>query len=130
MPYELLADLVLVVHFAIVLFVVGGLPAIVVGNRYGWRFVNGWTFRFAHLGAIGVVVAQAWLGVVCPLTTLESRLRELAGEAGYYETSFVEHWLTRLLFYDAPPAAFTAAYTLFALAVAAAWWRYPPRRRR
>lgn len=129
MAYQLLADLVLVAHFAIVLFVVGGLPAIVFGNRYGWRFVNAWTFRLAHLAAIAVVVAQAWLGVVCPLTTLESRLRELAGEAAY-ETSFVEYWLSRLLFYDAPPAAFTAAYTLFALAVAAAWWRFPPGRRR
>ena len=78
----------------------------------GWRFVNGWWFRLAHLAAIAVVVAQAWLGVVCPLTTLESWLRVQAGEAAY-ETSFIEHWLTRILFYDAPAWVFTAAYTLF-----------------
>lgn len=126
MPYQLLADAVLAIHFAIVLFVIGGLVAIVGGNVYGWRFVNGWLFRAAHLGAIAVVVAQAWLGVVCPLTTLESWLREQAGQAAY-ETSFIEHWLTRLLFYQAPAWVFTAAYTLFGLAVAAAWWRFPPR---
>ena len=66
--------------------------------------------------------------MACPLTTLESALRENAGEAGY-ETSFIERWLTAILFYEAPPWVFTAAYTLFGLVVAAAWWRYPPRRR-
>jgi hypothetical protein len=128
MPYQLLADLVLATHFAVVLFVVGGLVGVVAGNFFGWRFVNAWWFRVAHLAAIAVVVAQAWLGIVCPLTTLESWLRTQAGEAAY-ETSFIEHWLTRLLFYDAPAWAFTAAYSLFGLAVVAAWWRFPPGRR-
>jgi hypothetical protein len=97
------------------------------GNRYGWRFVNAWWFRLAHLAAIGIVVAQAWFGIACPLTTLESWLRVRAGEAAY-ETSFIEHWLTRLLYYDAPAWVFTVAYTLFGLAVVAAWWRFPPGR--
>ena len=129
MPYQLLADLVLATHFAVVVFVIGGLVMILVGNRYGWRFVNAWWFRGAHLAAIGIVVAQAWLGIVCPLTTLESWLRVKAGEA-VYETSFIEHWLTLLLFYDAPAWVFTMAYTLFGLAVVAAWWQFPPRRSR
>lgn len=128
MAYRLLADFVLTVHFAVVVFVIGGLVAIVAGNVYGWSFVNAWWFRLAHLAAIAVVVAQAWLGVVCPLTTLESWLRTQAGEAAY-ETSFIEHWLTRLLFYDAPAWVFTAAYTLFGLAVIAAWRWFPPGRR-
>jgi hypothetical protein len=125
MPYRLLADLVLAIHFAIVVFVVGGLVAIVAGNRFGWAFVNGWWFRLAHLAAIGVVVAQAWLGVVCPLTTLESWLRVQAGAAAY-ETSFIEHWLTRLLFYEAPAWVFTTVYTVFGAAVAGVWWLFPP----
>ena len=62
-------------HFAIVLFVVGGLLVIVVGSRRGWRIAGALWFRLAHLAAIAIVIAQAWLGVVCPLTTLEMWLR-------------------------------------------------------
>ena len=126
--YRALADLVLTIHFTIVVFVVGGLALVVVGNLRGWRFVNGWWFRLAHLVAIAIVVAQAWLGVVCPLTTLESWLRERGNEPAY-EASFIEHWLSRALFFSAPEWVFTAAYTVFGLAVAAVWWRYPPHRR-
>jgi hypothetical protein len=129
MPYRLLADAVLSIHFAIVIFVVGGLMLVLVGNWCGWRFVNTWWFRLAHLAAIGIVVAQAWLGIVCPLTTLESWLRVQANEPAY-EASFIEHWVSRLIYYDAPAWVFTLAYTLFGLAVIAAWWRYPPRSNR
>jgi hypothetical protein len=121
-----LADAVLVLHAAIVLFVVGGLAAVLLGNRLGWGWVNAPTFRFAHLAAIGVVVAQAWLGVVCPLTTLESALRARAGQSGY-GSGFIAHWVGRLIYHDAPAWVFTALYTGFGSAVAAAWWRYPPR---
>jgi hypothetical protein len=123
-----LADAVLLLHFGIVLFVIGGLVLIVVGNRRSWPWVNGIGFRVAHLAAIGVVVAESWFGVTCPLTTLESWLRQQAGSAPY-GTGFIEHWVQRLLFYDAPGWAFACAYTAFGLLVAAAWWRYPPSRR-
>jgi hypothetical protein len=128
-PYQALADAVLLLHFAVVLFVVGGLASIVVGNRVGWRWVNAWGFRAAHLGAIAVVVAEAWLGATCPLTTLEVWLRSRAGEAAY-SAGFIEHWLGRLLFYEAPAWVFVLGYSGFAVLVAAAWWAYPPRSRR
>ena len=127
--YADLADAVLVLHLGVVLFVVGGLVAIVVGQRRGWPVVDGLGFRLAHLAAIAFVVAQAWLGQECPLTTLESWLRAQGGTAGY-ATGFIEHWVGRLLYYHAPPWVFTLAYTGFGLLVALAWWRFPPRRRR
>ncbi len=125
-PYQLLADLVLSLHVAIVLFVVGGLAAILFGNWRGWHWVNTYGFRIAHLAAIGVVVAQAWLGEVCPLTTLEMWLREQA-QLATYSGSFIEYWLQRLLYYQAPSWVFTLVYSLFGLAVLAAWVIFPPR---
>jgi polyferredoxin len=129
LPWQLLADLVLGVHVGIVVFVVGGLVAIVVGNLAGWRRVNALGFRLAHLVAIGFVAVQAWLGATCPLTSLEMWLRRQA-RAASYDGSFIEHWLQRLLYYDAPGWVFTAGYTLFGLLVVATWWWLPPTARR
>jgi Protein of Unknown function (DUF2784) len=126
--YQALADAVLVLHVGVVVFVVGGLLLILAGNWRAWSWVNAWWFRLAHLAAIAVVVAEAWLGIVCPLTTLEMALRTRAG-ASNYSGSFIEHWLQRLLYYDAPAWVFVLAYSLFAVAVAACWWRFPPKRR-
>lgn len=129
MAYRALADAVLAAHAGVVVFVVGGLVAVFIGNARGWRWVNGMLFRAAHLGAIALVVVQAWLGQACALTTLESWLREQGGATGYSK-GFIEHWVQRLIFYEAPLWVFALVYTAFALLVIAAWWRYPPRRSR
>lgn len=126
MPYALLADLVLVLHVTIVAFVVLGLPAIPVGNRLRWKWANSMTFRALHLAANAIVVAGSWLGVVCPLTTLEMWLRAQSGQSTY-GGGFIAHWLHALLFFQAPAWLFTVAYTLFGAAVVFAWWRFPPR---
>jgi hypothetical protein len=129
MMVRLLADAVLLLHLAIVLFVVGGLLVIVAGGLRGWPLVRSWAFRLVHLGAIVFVVLQSWLGAVCPLTTLEMWLRAQAAQ-GTYGTGFIEHWVQRVLFFEAPAWVFTLAYTLFGLAVLAAWWYFPPQRKR
>ncbi len=128
MPYRHLADTVLVVHALFVAFVIVGQVLILVGLACGWGWVRNIRFRVAHLIAIAIVVAQAWLGVLCPLTILENALRRRAGVAGY-EGSFIAHWLHRLIFYEAPGWAFTAVYTAFGILVAITWWFGPPRRR-
>jgi hypothetical protein len=128
LSYRVLADAVLVVHFGVVLFIVGGLAFVVAGNLWHWHWVNNVWFRVAHVAAIGIVVLQSWLGKLCPLTTLESWLRTQAG-APVYDETFIEHWIQRVLFYRAPFWVFAMVYTVFGLLVLAAWWRYPPRRR-
>jgi hypothetical protein len=126
LPYQLLADLVLSLHVAIVVFVVGGLVFIIVGNLRAWPRANALWFRGAHLAAILVVVAEAWVGAVCPLTTFEMWLRTKA-RTTTYAGSFIEHWLQRILYYDAPAWVFAFAYSLFGLVVVATWWYFPPK---
>ena len=123
----LLADAVLIIHAVFVAFVVIGLLLIVIGNHLGWGFVNRYGFRALHLTAIGVVVVESWFGIECPLTALENWLRFKAG-VSVYQTSFIEHWVGGLIFYNAPEIVFTLIYTAFAAMVVATWWRYPPRR--
>ncbi|OGA24337.1 MAG: hypothetical protein A3I02_04065 [Betaproteobacteria bacterium RIFCSPLOWO2_02_FULL_67_26] len=107
------------------MFVVGGLALIWIGAAAGWRWVRNLWFRVAHLAAIVFVAAEALLGIWCPLTLWEAQLR--GGDA---EKSFVAQWVHRLLYYDLPEWVFAVAYVLFALAVAATWWRIRPSRMR
>jgi hypothetical protein len=127
--FESFADLVLILHFSIVVFVVAGLILIVAGNMLGWRWVNLLWYRASHLAAICYVAAESWMGITCPLTTLESWLRTRAGEAPY-DRGFIEYWLQRAIFFDAPAWVFTLAYTLFGVLVVLVWWYYPPERKK
>lgn len=123
--YRLAADLVLYLHIAFVVVVIAGLVLILIGGFVNWAWVrNGW-FRLAHLGAIGIVVLQSWLGMICPLTTLEMWLRERAGDA-VYPGAFVAHWVQRILYYDLPAWVFALGYTAFAVLVVASWYWVRP----
>ena len=123
-----LADLVLATHAGIVLFVVIGQLAILIGGWRDWHWTRNFTLRIVHLALIAVIVLQAWLGRLCPLTIWEQALRRHAGQATYGD-SFVEHWLSQLIFFDAPWWAFVVAYTVFGAVVLATWIWLPPRRR-
>ncbi|MFA6970989.1 MAG: DUF2784 domain-containing protein [Gallionella sp.] len=119
----LLADLILVIHALFVAFVILGLVAILFCRHRVW--VRNLWFRLAHLTAIGFVIAEAWLGLICPLTGWESRLRVAAGGSAY-SGSFIRHWLHEILFYDFAPWVFTVAYTVFGILVLIAWLLVPP----
>jgi polyferredoxin len=80
----------------------------------------------AHLIGIGIVVLQAWLGLICPLTIWEMNLRAKAGEV-VYEGSFITHVLNDLLYYDAPAWVFVTCYTAFGGLVLLSWLWVPPR---
>ncbi len=108
------------------MFVLFGLVLVIIGGLRSWAWVRNPWFRWAHLAAIGVVVLQAWLGVICPLTTWEMALRERAGDATY-SGAFVAHWVESLLYYQAPAWVFGLAYTVFGVLVALAWFRVRPR---
>jgi hypothetical protein len=123
----LLADALLALHMGVVLFVVGLLPLVLVGGALGWRWVRNFRLRLTHLALMVFIAAQAWLDQLCPLTVWEQNLRRIAGESSYRE-SFIEHWLSRLLYWEAPWWVFVAAYTGFAVLLGVAWWWVRPRR--
>jgi len=120
-----LADLVLALHAAYVLFVVGGLALIWLGIWRGWRWVRHFWFRLLHLAAIGLVATEALVGLTCPLTVLEDWLR-IQTDANM---GFVARWLQRLLFWDFPGWVFTLVYLAFAVLAILTWRRWPPTRR-
>lgn len=121
----LLADFILAVHFAFVLFVVFSLPLIWIGAVAGWRWIGNFPFRIAHLAAIFFVSAEAAAGLWCPLTLWEDALRGTTPDK-----SFVARWVHGLLFYDLPAGVFTVAYFVFSMLVALTWWCVPPRKKK
>lgn len=123
----LLADLILVLHTGIVGFVVLGEVLFLVGGWRRWRWVRNLALRLTHLALMLFIALQAWWGALCPLTVWEQALRRHAGQ-GSYSASFIEHWLARLIFFEAPWWQFVALYTAFAVLVALTWWWFPPRR--
>jgi hypothetical protein len=131
-PYQrfclVLADVVLVVHVAFIAFVIVGLILIWAGWWRRWQWVRQPWFRLLHLAAIGLVAAQALLGIICPLTIWEDRLRVIAGGEDRYAGSFIQHWLHQLIFFEAEGWVFTTAYVTFFLAVALSLWLVPLRR--
>ena len=119
----MLADLVLLVHAAFVLFVVGGLVATWIGIAMDRPFARDPWFRGVHISAIAFVAAESLLGHACPLTLWEDALRGASSERGFIER-FVHAWL----FWEWPAWVFEATYLAFAALVLLTWWRWPPRR--
>jgi len=73
-----------------------------------------------------IVVVEALLGIVCPLTTWEYDLRVAGGQQNVSDASFVARLIHQVMFFDFPPIVFVVAYCLFGVAVLASWWLYPP----
>ncbi|MEO5655121.1 MAG: DUF2784 domain-containing protein [Nitrosospira sp.] len=121
----MLGDIILIIHFLFVLFVVGSLPLIWIGEWMRFEFVRNLRFRLAHIVAILFVVVESFIGMVCPLTLLEDRLR--GGESG---GNFIQRWLHRILFYDVPEWMLTMIYVLFAILVIITFKLLPPRPRK
>ena len=89
MPYRLLADLVLVLHAAFVVFVVLGALLALRWPRVAWVHVP------VALWGAGI----EFVGGICPLTPLENHWRRLAGELGY-PGGFIEHYIVSALYPD------------------------------
>jgi len=120
----LIADLLLVVHFAIASFIVFGLILVWLGAFAGWSWIRNPWFRYLHLAAIVFVAAEALLGYACPLTIWEDLLR-----GGARPESFVGRWVQRLLYYNAPEWVFTTLYAVWAAATLVTLRFVPPKRR-
>lgn len=86
MTFDLLADAVVVVHVAFILFVA-------CGALLAWRWR--WLVWF-HVPAVAWGVGIIAIGWTCPLTPLEKWLRRRAGED--YEGGFVDRYLEDVVY--------------------------------
>jgi len=102
MLYKIIADIIVVVHFGWVLFMLLGFVLSLWG--FFWReFFNWWLFRILHLFGIVYVVLLAVLRQYCPLTILENTLRARYNPILTYPGSFIVHYINRLIYPDVNP---------------------------
>jgi Protein of Unknown function (DUF2784) len=106
MSYRLLADLVLVVHAAFVVFVMLGGLAVLRWPRLAW----------VHLPVVIWGAGIEFAGGICPLTPLENHWRRLAGEQGY-TGGFVEQYVLAALYPEGLTRGIQLALGLLVIAV-------------
>ena len=123
MLYSALAELVLVLHAAFIVFVlIGGLLAL------RWRLLP-----WLHLPCVLWVILIELNGWICPLTPLENQLREAGGERGY-SGGFIEHYLLPLIYPSGLTPGRQALFAAILLGVNLAvygllWWNWRRRSR-
>ncbi len=89
MIHQILANSILLVHFAFILFAVfGGLLL----------FYKKW-IMWLHIPAFFWAVLIEFSGWTCPLTPLENQFRVLAGHSGYSQ-GFIQHYLLKVIYPD------------------------------
>ena len=107
--YRLLADAVMLVHFGFLAFVaLGGF----VAWRYRWVLIP-------HVGAVGWGALTVAVGLDCPLTGWEDRLRRLGDEDGL-PRGFIDTYLTGVVY---PQEYLPAAQFIVATLVVVSWVR-------
>ena len=125
MLYKILADLVVLVHFGWIVFVLWGFVLTVCGSvsvyvfrtaKDRWRrFFNRWIFRTIHLTGIVYVGILTIFGKLCPLTILENKLRGQYDPELTYPGSFVAHYIERIVYPEANFLVFVIPTTIIAL---------------
>ena len=119
---NLVADLVLIIHFSIVFFLVFGLVALPIGYLRNYSWTRNAKFRLAHMLLMGFITLEASLGITCPLTIIENALRQIK-----YQQSFVAYWVSRFIYWDLPTYSFVILYFYCFIWSLVFWKLHPPR---
>jgi hypothetical protein len=121
---RLFADIVLLFHFCVVLFITTGFFLIPIGYKFGWRWVQNRKLRIVHCGMMVFVTLETLLGITCPLTSIENSLRGINRSK-----SFVGYWIEQIIYWEFPTQLFLFLYVLFLGWTLFIWKRCPPKKR-
>ncbi|MCK4466951.1 MAG: DUF2784 domain-containing protein [Desulfobacterales bacterium] len=124
--YLLAADVILLIHFLFVAFVVLGFIFIWIGYFTKQKFARNAKFRICHILVMGIVLCESLIGMICPLTEWENYLRVRGGQDQVYETSFMKEWIHKIMFFDFSELTFVIVYALFFAVILLTFWVIPP----
>lgn len=111
-------ELVLTLHFVIILYVIFGFPVVLKRNRP--------VARYFHAATLAIIALLMILKVPCPITILEETLR---GES--YQGGFITTWLNRIIYVEGfDPIYVFIATLIFAGLVFSSFFWHPVKHRR
>ncbi len=125
MIYKILADTIVVIHFAWILFMLLGFILTLCG-LFRKGFLDRWLFRTLHLFGIVYVSLLAIMGKYCPLTIWENSLRAKYDPTLTYSGSCIVHYLEKLIYLDVDPLAILIPTISIALFTIVAFIIRPP----
>ena len=118
---SLIADLVLLFHFCIVIFITFGFFLIPIGYKFGWGWVLNTQLRIFHSGMVLFITLETLLGITCPLTSIENSLRGIQ-----QSKSFIGYWIKQIIYWDFPTQFFIILYCVFLGWTFLMWKLCPP----
>ena len=125
MLYNVLADLIVILHLIWILFMLIGFALILCG--FFWkRFFDWCLFRILHLCGIVYVGLLGVLGEYCPLTMLENSLRARYDPGSGYPGSFIVHYIERLVYPDLSPMVILIPTVIIAIFTMTVFMLKPP----
>ena len=120
----MIADIVLFLHFSVVVFITFNFFLIPIGYCFGFHWVKNIKFRIIHLGMMLFVTFETLMGITCPLTSIENTLR------GIHESkSFISFWIKQIIYWDFPNLFFVIMYCLFLGWTLLLWKLFPPNKK-
>ena len=118
-----LADLVLLIHFAIAAFLVVGMLLIPLGAYWQWSWVLARRLRQIHAGFMVLITIETSFHFTCPLTTLEALLRHTHAPELFWAAK-----ISKILYWDLPLEFFTIFYGCCVIWVLYLWISVPSRK--
>ena len=118
----MLADIVLILHFFIVIFISVGFLIIPIGYYYDWSWIKNYKLRLFHCSLMCLVTFETILGITCPLTSIENNLRGINNNK-----SFISFWIEKIIYWDFPTKFFIFLYFIFLGWTLLMWKIYPPK---
>ena len=117
----MIADIVLMFHFAIIFFITFGFFLIPIGYSLGWIWIKNSKLRKCHCGMMIFVTFETILGITCPLTLIENSLRGINES-----TSFISYWINQIIYWNFPNQLFIVLYCICLVWTFLIWKIFPP----
>jgi len=125
MFYKIVADIIVVLHFLWIIFMLLGFFLTIYG--FFWRkFFDWWLFRTLHLSGILFVGILTLLRKFCPLTILENLSRIRYSPNSTYPGSFIVHYIEKLVYPDVNQTLLRICTVLVATFILAIYMIRPP----